>query len=76
MLLEPKPVNTMEMTEEQCRNVLLNYAASVYFCDCCVAPITKCDHKGNSCYLNSIAKQGTADEVFAAVRELAGGESE
>lgn len=72
-MLIPKEQPTMELTEKQCRNVLLNYADSVYFCDCCVVPITKCDHKGNRCYLNRIAKRGTADEVFAAVRELAGG---
>lgn len=74
MLLDPKPVKTMELTEEQARNLLKRKLS------CIECPRYKtCRNEagpGFICEYVRIIESGTADEVFATVRELAGGESE
>lgn len=69
MLLNPKPIKTMELTEGMARNILKAYCNRTVG-DCCL----NCTFAiGWGCRLRGF-NDFTADEVFAAVRELAGGE--
>ena len=76
MLLEPKPVPKMELTEEMARNLLAQYCLHRNCDDECLF------NNDAGCAISKVIidslrdngrRKATADEVFAAVRELAGG---